>query len=343
MKASLLKAGLLGVVSLALIAAQEPSEPAPDYPEPPPLVAERIVDGRFEPGHFEYLRGHFPEASEVEKAQYAELITWLDACEQKGKARLDAELAELGIASIENGLLRAPSICLQVVMGDPFKGFANYAELAKATRGARLVFDTLVQSVKRAQERIPFASSDDFAGEIESRTMADQMLRGAYRWGVMEVSAPRTPKMTAEERTVFVALLGSEIMRVDRDNTEWLEAQVMKSGWPRQSQVGKRAAFGAWLITQHADLDPAFQRRALGLMEPLLATGEISKIGYASLYDRNARALNIKQRYGVQLICKGGAWEPHPLEEPERVDERREAMGLGPLAEHIAGNSQPCS
>lgn len=340
MIARALKAGFIGGLSFALMAAQEP--PAPDHPDPPDFVAERIADGRFELGRFEYLRGYFPEASEAEKAEYAALAQWMEACEAEGQARLDYELTELGIAPIENSLLRASSVCQQTVMGDQFKDFASYTELVEATRGARLVFDTLVQSVKRAEERMPSSSPDDLKAEIERRTMADQMLRNAFRWGFSEVVAPRTPKMTAKERTVFVALLNSEVMRVDRQNTEWLKARVMKSGWPRISEVGKRTAFGAWLVAQHADLDPAFQRSALRLMEPLVAQGEISKTGYASLYDRTARALNIKQLYGMQLVCENGAWVPHPIEDPDRVDERRAALGLGTLAEHIARSSGPC-
>ncbi|MEO1731320.1 MAG: DUF6624 domain-containing protein [Pseudomonadota bacterium] len=347
MIARALKAGFVGGISLALIAASDPPETAPDkapdYPEPPPAIALRITDGRLELGQFEYLKGFFPDASEAEKASYAAIADWVKACKAKGQARLDAELTALGIASVESPLLRASTACLQVVMGDQFKDFTTYAELAEARRGARLVFDTLVQSVKRARERMPSLGPDDFEGEIERRTMADQMLRGAYRWGLGGMAAPRTPQLTAKERKVFMALLNSEIMRVDRANTEWLKAQVMERGWPRKSEVGKRAAFGAWLLTQHADLDPAFQRRALGLMEPLLAEDEISKINYASLYDRTARALNIKQLYGIQLRCKEGRWVPYPIENPEGVDERRADIGLGPMAEHLSRNSRPCS
>ena len=87
-----IKAGLqavaLAALSLSLIAAQDPLAPQTDHPAPPPLVAQRIVDGRFEPGHFEYLRGYFPEASDSEKAQYAELLEWLKACDEQGRHRL---------------------------------------------------------------------------------------------------------------------------------------------------------------------------------------------------------------------------------------------------------------
>jgi hypothetical protein len=41
------------------------------------------------------------------------------------------------------------------------------------------------------------------------------------------------------------------------------------------------------------------------------------------------------QRFGTQGQCSGpGTWDPHPVEEPARLDERRRAVGLESLAEY---------
>lgn len=332
-------ATVFGFLAAAPTSAQ-PNEP--DYPEPPAFIAERIVDGRFELGDFAYLRGYFPEASEAEKAQYAEMADWLDQCFKEGRARLDAELAKHGVELGEDSWIGIPNLCGQVVSGGQFDEFASFDEFTKALRSARLVFDTLVQSVIRAEQRAGPASEGDLGGELHQRTMSDQMLRGAFRWGWMETTEPRVPKMLPLERRAFIALLNSELFYTDHSNTQWLKQIVDAQGWPKISQVGGRGASAAWLLTQHADQDPLFQLRALRLMEPLLQEDEVSRTSYAFLYDRIMLKLAGKQRFGTQYHCIAGAREPLPLEEPERVDELRAEMGMETIAERVERFSNPC-
>jgi len=52
----------------------------------------------------------------------------------------------------------------------------------------------------------------------------------------------------------------------DADNLPWLKQLVAEHGWPGASMVGTDGAHAAWLLTQHADRDPAFQRECLGLL-----------------------------------------------------------------------------
>lgn len=337
-----LRASFIGLIGLALTAAQDPPVPEPDYPDPPPMVAERIIDGRFVLGDFAYLRGYFPDASREEKADYAKLVAWLDTCAEEGRERLDTELAQLGVSHEGGSLIGAANICQQVVKGGHFEAFASYEDVAKATRGARLVFNTLVQSVKRAEERTgPFASHD-LGGDLHHRTLGDQMLRLAFRWGWTEASEPRAPQMTQQERIVFLALLNSEVLFVDHQNTQWLKQIVAERGWPTISSAGERGSNAAWLLTQHADLDPAFQLHALRLIEPLMAEGEVSRRNYAYLYDRVMLKLAGKQRFGTQMTCETGGRGPRPLEEPERVDELRSQVDLEPVAEYLEYFRTPC-
>ncbi len=81
----------------------------------------------------------------------------------------------------------------------------------------------------------------------------------------------------------------------------------------------------------------------LRLMEPLVASKEVSPSNYAYLYDRIMLKLAGKQRYGTQFWCKDGPNpEVRPLEQPDRIDELRAEMQLQPLAEYAAYFNSPC-
>lgn len=311
------------------------------YPEPPEFIRGRIENGRFDLSDFEYLRGYFPEASAAQKAQYTQVSQWLDRCEEEGRQRLDTELVQLDGTLPAGHSFGTPNICGQVITGDSFEEFTSFEDLLEASRGARLVLDTLKQSIARAEQGI-FSSADDLEDALHRRTLSDQLLRNAFYWGWADANQPGFPKMTQAEQTVFIALLNSETLLADHRNTNWLKGVVDENGWPRISKVGKAGARAAWLLTQHADMDPAFQLRALELMEPLLDEGEVSKGSYAYIYDRIMLKLSGKQRYGTQVECKDGERIPRPLEEPEKLDELRAEMGMGSFAEYREGFPAAC-
>jgi hypothetical protein len=111
---------------------------------------------------------------------------------------------------------------------------------------------------------------------------------------------------------------------------------IATKGWPTAPMVGWQAADAAWVIAQHADDRPAFQKEALALMEK-----EASRRGLpidtniAYLIDRIAVAEHRPQLYGTQLTMPTAAKPCDidflPLDNRDRVDERRRAIGLVPL------------
>ncbi len=125
-------------------------------------------------------------------------------------------------------------------------------------------------------------------------------------------------------------------LAVDRANTAWLKAEVARHGWPRQSQVGPQGARDAWLLIQHADADPAFQRHCLDRMSAL-PPGEVDPVKMAYLLDRVLVAEGRPQRYGTQFQRgEDGRLRPYPIEAAEEVDARRKALGMPPLADYAA-------
>jgi len=126
----------------------------------------------------------------------------------------------------------------------------------------------------------------------------------------------------------------ARLMEMDSDNAAWLTTIVDQIGWPGHSLVGEDGAHAAWLLAQHADLDPAFQRRCLELMWLAVERGEASPVDLAHLTDRVLLASGEPQLYGTQVTVQEGQYLPARLQDPETVDARRAAVGLDPIAAH---------
>jgi hypothetical protein len=118
----------------------------------------------------------------------------------------------------------------------------------------------------------------------------------------------------------------------DAANQARLKQIVAQYGWPTYAMVGEQAATAAWLLVQHADSDKAFQLEALALMEPLVQQRQASGKDYAYLYDRT----HYPQRFGTQGTCVSRQeWQPFEIEDIDHVEERRQTLGMPPLADYV--------
>jgi hypothetical protein len=124
--------------------------------------------------------------------------------------------------------------------------------------------------------------------------------------------------------------------QVDAENLPWLKKVITGMGWPGRSIVGDDGASAAWLLVQHADSDPAFQRQCLELLTVAANHGEATKAQVAYLTDRVLLAEGKPQEFGTQAIGRNGQWVPCDLRDPGHVDQRRAAMSLGSLAGNLA-------
>jgi hypothetical protein len=138
--------------------------------------------------------------------------------------------------------------------------------------------------------------------------------------------------LQAEERREFDALK-KRWSEIDTENTQWLKQVVNKYGWPTYTMVGNDGGKAAWLLVQHADADPKFQRQCLDLMEKL-GQDEVALSDVAYLTDRVLIAEGKKQRYGTQFIVKKDGLMPHPIEDEAGVEERRKSVGLPSMKEY---------
>jgi len=126
-----------------------------------------------------------------------------------------------------------------------------------------------------------------------------------------------------------------KMLRIDKENREWLKGIVKKHGWPGKTLVGSDGAKAAFLLVQHASRDLPFQKQCLKLMQSA-PKGEVAPADIAYLFDRTRLAEKKKQRYGTQVELKNGKWVVEgEVEDPEHLDQRRKEVGLPPIKEYL--------
>jgi hypothetical protein len=132
-----------------------------------------------------------------------------------------------------------------------------------------------------------------------------------------ELGGPYVPRMEA----------------VHLKNAARLRDLIAVHGWPSEDIAGEDGAKAAWFITQHAVGEPEFQRAVLHLLQVCAAEGRAPAWHAAYLEDRIAMHEGRPQRFGTQWMDDptDGRARPWRLAEPDRVNELRASVGLGPL------------
>ncbi|HEX8326426.1 MAG TPA: DUF6624 domain-containing protein [Hymenobacter sp.] len=122
-----------------------------------------------------------------------------------------------------------------------------------------------------------------------------------------------------------------------------LERIIKQYGYPGFKQVGEKSAYNFWLMVQHADAHPNFQRQVLRLMLPEVKRKNAAPVDYAYLTDRIATNSGQLEEYGTQVKYTGYVGNdfnnviavPVSLRDPKNVDKRRAAIGMEPLQKYL--------
>jgi hypothetical protein len=122
-------------------------------------------------------------------------------------------------------------------------------------------------------------------------------------------------------------------------NQKRAEFLFKRHGFLGFDQVGKEGSTHFWLLVQHCDKYPDFQRRVLAAMDKEVKKANASPSDYALLYDRVQINAGSKQLFGTQLTYEvettGRAVPKIGVVDSAQVDERRKEYGLGPLKDYL--------
>ena len=321
------------MVLAAMLAAVALGQAAPSEP-PPAVLAPYIRKGRFDPGDYGWMRGRFDDATPEQKAESAAIHAWLERCHVRGLAQSRTELAALGVREAKLDRVASRHLLCNAVATTPYQiDTRSFASFERDVAVARPIAESFLFAVDLAEEA-GRPRNENLTTRLIARTQSEQMLRGAMNW--REASAAGAPSLSPGVKAIVMSRIWIAATERDAANTAWLKDVVEKEGWPGLSKVGEAASREAWLLVQHADADPPFQLKALRLMEPLLAKGDVSKRDYAYLYDRVMLKIVGTQRYGTQAECKGGKRVPQPLDGSGAVDTLRKSVDLEPIAAYLA-------
>ncbi len=127
------------------------------------------------------------------------------------------------------------------------------------------------------------------------------------------------------------------ISKTDSLNLIELMKIIETYGFPDHDMVGTEGTSNFWLLVQHQDQAPDFQEDILIKMKAAADKGKASLTDYAYLLDRVKVNTGQLQIYGTQMQLNSlkTSYEPKPLIEPEKVNERRQSVGLNSIESYI--------
>ena len=118
-----------------------------------------------------------------------------------------------------------------------------------------------------------------------------------------------------------------------------IEAMFNKYGFLGFDKVDKDGSTHFWLLVQHCDKYPVFQKKVLQAMDKEVKKGNANPNNYAYLYDRVKVNAAEKQSFGTQVTNQtettGRAIPKIGLADSANVDRMRKEYNLEPLKDYL--------
>lgn len=150
-------------------------------------------------------------------------------------------------------------------------------------------------------------------------------------------------KMAARQRELLLDVVGNnQAKESDRDKLHKLYAtnavklcQILKThGWPTAALVEPEGVYAAFVILKNA-ASYELQRDLLPVIVAVIKKDPTQKQEFAGLYDRLRVSAGMKQLFGTQAVSMSGFLILYPIEDPAKLDARREEFGLSGINVYI--------
>lgn len=187
-------------------------------------------------------------------------------------------------------------------------------------------WEKLISIVLANKEALDKKFDKKLATQLEEIRKTDQKYRQAL------AALRKEGKNGTKEWEKVIELMDQQ----DKDNLVFVEKEIQKHGWIGPLMVGESGSQTVFLVIQHSDLET--QQKYLPLMRVAVEEGKAYKSDLAMLEDRVAMREGRKQIYGSQIRYNkiSEHYYIYPIDKPEKVDQRRAAMNLCPIADYIS-------
>lgn len=155
---------------------------------------------------------------------------------------------------------------------------------------------------------------------------SDREVRGQY-WDALQAKRAEAKKRGETLTDAELVELGAPLRNVDNQNQTTLDELVAACGWPTYDKWGATAVRAAFMVTQHAPLP--FKQKYRSNIEEAFKRGDIRPHLYALFVDRVRLREGKLQLYGTQMrLERDGKETMQPMEDPEHLNDRRQALGM---------------
>lgn len=124
---------------------------------------------------------------------------------------------------------------------------------------------------------------------------------------------------------------------VYRSHQKRLAEILQEYGYPGFDLVGKDGSSDYWMMVQHSDHNPDFQKEVLGKMKIEIGKENADPLEYGLLVDRVNINTGKAQLYGTQVEYDFDIARAFPknLADSANVNKRRKSLGMEPLEEYL--------
>jgi hypothetical protein len=129
---------------------------------------------------------------------------------------------------------------------------------------------------------------------------------------------------------------------VYRANQKQIEKILNSHGFVGYDLAGKEGSGNFWLLAQHSDHNPEFQKEVLAKMKIEVDKSNADSRNYGLLMDRVLLNTGQHQMYGTQVSYNSetGQAFARKLADSSKVNERRKLLGFEPLEKYLNGMSE---